>query len=196
MKISRLKTLLLAIAGAVIGARSIGIMFATNASAQEVLPTPAAPFKGQIGLRPSDSKPDFPQPVQAPKGAPNILLVLLDDVGFGAASTFGGPINTPTLERLAQNGLRYNEFHTTALCSPRRAADRTQPSHGSYWRHHGSRHWLSRLRHPYGQGHRDLRGGSKADGLEHSLVRQEPQRARLAEQPSRPIRSVADRAWF
>ena len=131
MKISRLKTLMLALAGAVIGASSIGIIFATNASAQEVLPTPAAPFKGQIGISAKDSKPDFPQPVQAPKGAPNILLVLLDDVGFGASSTFGGPINTPTLERLAQNGLRYNEFHTTALCSPTRAALLTGRNHHS-----------------------------------------------------------------
>jgi arylsulfatase len=92
------------------------------ASGQEVLPKPPAPFKGRIGLSYKDSKPDFPQPVQAPKGAPNILLVLLDDVGFGATSTFGGPINTPTLERLAKNGLRYTNFHTTALCSPTRAA--------------------------------------------------------------------------
>src|SRR5262245_10462375 len=131
MRISRLKTLMLAIAGAVIGASSIGIIFATNGSAQEVLPTPAAPFKGQIGISAKGSKPDFPQPVQAPKGAPNILLVLLDDVGFGASSTFGGPINTPTLERLAQNGLRYNEFHTTALCSPTRAALLTGRNHHS-----------------------------------------------------------------
>ena len=57
-------------------------------SAQEVLPQPPAPFKGQIGLSYKDSKPDFPQPVHAPKGAPNVLLVLLDDVGYGASSTF------------------------------------------------------------------------------------------------------------
>ena len=53
---------------------------------------------------------------------PNVLIVLLDDVGFGASSAFGGPINTPTAERLAANGLKYNRFHTTALCSPMRAA--------------------------------------------------------------------------
>jgi len=79
----------------------------TGAFAQEVLPVPPAPFKGQIGLSVKDSKSDFPKPVIAPKGAPNIVLVLLDDVGFGASSTFGGPIDTPTLERLAKNGLRY-----------------------------------------------------------------------------------------
>ena len=57
-----------------------------------------------------------------PAGAPNIVVVLLDDVGFGAASTFGGPVATPALEQLANDGLRYNRFHTTAICSPTRAA--------------------------------------------------------------------------
>ncbi|MFM0643622.1 arylsulfatase [Paraburkholderia bryophila] len=90
--------------------------------AQSVLPPPAQPFKGKIELRAKDSKVDFPRQTTAPAGAPNILLVLLDDVGFGAASTFGGPVDTPTLEQLAQHGLRYNEFHTTAMCSPTRAA--------------------------------------------------------------------------
>ena len=85
-----------------------------------VLPAPPQPFKGIVNLRAKDSKSDFPQPVQAPKGAPNVLLVLLDDVGFGATSTFGGPCSTPTFQKLADNGLKYNHFHTTALCSPTR----------------------------------------------------------------------------
>ena len=67
------------------------VPFVGGAAAQEVLPIPPAPFKGQIGLSAKDSKSDFPQPVQAPKGAPNVVLVMLDDVGFGASSTFGGP---------------------------------------------------------------------------------------------------------
>ena len=100
-------------------------------SAQEVLPTPPSPFKGTIGLSAKDSKSDFPQPVQAPSGAPNVVLILLDDVGFGASSTFGGPINTPTLDRLAQHGLRYTQFHTTALSSPTRAALLTGRNHHS-----------------------------------------------------------------
>jgi arylsulfatase len=69
--------------------------------------------------------------VEAPKGAPNILLIMTDDVGFGASSPFGGPIPTPTFERLAANGLRYNRFHTTALCSPTRAALITGRNHHS-----------------------------------------------------------------
>lgn len=64
----------------------------------------------------------FPQAAQAPKGAPNVILIMTDDVGFGSTSTFGGPIPTPAFDRLAKNGLRYNEFHTTAMCSPTRAA--------------------------------------------------------------------------
>ena len=165
-------------------------------SAQEVLPTPPAPFKGQIGLSAKDSKPDFPQPVQAPKGAPNIVLVLLDDVGFGASSTFGGPYQTPTLDRLAKSGLRYTQFHTTALCSPTRAALLTGRNHHSAHTGycHGDRHRLSRLRQPDGQGHGHRCRDSQAEGLEHRLVRQEPQRARLAEQPGRAVRPVADRS--
>ena len=105
--------------------------FGGGAAAQEVLPTPPAPFQGQIGLGVKDSKSDFPRPVQAPRGAPNVVVILLDDVGFGAASTFGGPIATPTLERLARNGLRYTQFHTTALSSPTRAALLTGRNHHS-----------------------------------------------------------------
>src|SRR5664279_2154659 len=91
-------------------------------SAQEVLPRPEPPFKGHIGRTVQESTKDFPQEVKAPKGAPNILLILTDDVGFGASSTFGGPIPTPTMDQLAAQGLRYTQFHTTALCSPTRAA--------------------------------------------------------------------------
>lgn len=95
------------------------------------LPPPDPAFKGKIGKTWKDSTPDFPKPVKAPAGAPNVLIVLLDDVGFGHASTFGGPINTPVLEKLANNGLMYNRFHTTALCSPSRAALLTGRNHHS-----------------------------------------------------------------
>ncbi len=102
---------------------------AANPLAQEVLPRPEPPFHGTIGRTVKDSKPDFPKEVQAPKGAPNILLIMTDDVGFAASSPFGGPIPTPTLGRLAANGLRYTQFHTTALCSPTRAALITGRNH-------------------------------------------------------------------
>lgn len=99
--------------------------------AQAVLPQATEPFTGKIELRANDSQVDFPHVRSAPAGAPNVLLVLLDDVGFGAASTFGGPIATPTLESLARQGLRYNQFHTTAMCSPTRAALLTGRNHHS-----------------------------------------------------------------
>lgn len=86
------------------------------------LPVADPPFKGKIGETFSSSQPSFPQPLTAPTGSPNVLLILLDDVGFGMASTFGGPVPTPHLDQLASNGLKYNRFHTTALCSPTRGA--------------------------------------------------------------------------
>lgn len=94
-----------------------------------MLPYPDARFNGQIGLSPSQSRPQFPAQVKAPEGAPNVLIVMTDDVGFGAVSTFGGPVPTPSLDRLAANGLRYNHFHTTAMCSPTRAALLTGRNH-------------------------------------------------------------------
>jgi arylsulfatase A-like enzyme len=96
-----------------------------------VLPKPQPPFQGVIGRTVKESKPDFPKGLEAPKGAPNVLLILTDDVGFGASNTFGGPIETPNFQRVADNGLRYNTFHTTALCSPTRAALITGRNHHS-----------------------------------------------------------------
>jgi len=100
---------------------------------REVLPIPD---KQHVGLTTYDAKdPDskFPpiEPLRPPKGAPNVLIVLIDDVGFGASSAFGGPCHTSAAERLAANGLRYNRFHTTALCSPTRQALLTGRNHHS-----------------------------------------------------------------
>src|SRR6195952_3569976 len=85
------------------------------------------PHRQHVGLTTYDAKdPDsaFPpiEPLRPPAGAPNVLIVLIDDCGFGAASAFGGAIQTPNAERLAAGGLKYNKYHTTALCSPTRAA--------------------------------------------------------------------------
>ncbi|ULQ53334.1 arylsulfatase [Flavihumibacter fluvii] len=87
-----------------------------------ILPFPDPGFSGTIDSNAVASKPDFPVMPSAPKGAPNVIIIMTDDVGYGASSTFGGPIATPTFDKLAANGLRYNQFHTTALCSPTRAA--------------------------------------------------------------------------
>ncbi|WP_322861474.1 arylsulfatase [Mycobacterium europaeum] len=90
-----------------------------------------ARFDGGLNPSTADSTPVRPSIVAPPAGAPNVVVVLLDDVGFGAASTFGGPVPTPALDRVAGAGLRYNQFHTTALCSPTRAALLTGRNHHS-----------------------------------------------------------------
>ncbi len=95
------------------------------------LPPPPQKFKGQIEPNAVDSTPYWPELVVPPKGAPNILLIMTDDVGFSAPSTFGGVIPTPALDRIAGMGLRYTRFHTTALCSPTRAALLTGRNHHS-----------------------------------------------------------------
>jgi arylsulfatase len=95
------------------------------------LPNPPQPFRGEIDPNAAQSKPYWPALVTPPKGAPNILLIMTDDVGFSAPSTFGGVIPTPALDRVAQMGLRYTRFHTTALCSPTRAALLTGRNHHS-----------------------------------------------------------------
>ena len=93
------------------------------------LPVKSPEFKGKISETFENSKQDYPQPVEAPKGAPNVVLVLIDDFGFGHPGTFGGPIPTPAIDGLAKQGLRYNTFHTTAICSPTRAALLTGRNH-------------------------------------------------------------------
>ena len=94
------------------------------------LPIPTEQKVGKIAPTVEGSDPiEWPREVAAPEGAPNVLLIMTDDVGFGATEVFGGPVPTPTYARLAENGLRYNRFHTTALCSPTRAALLTGRNH-------------------------------------------------------------------
>ncbi len=92
--------------------------------ARTMLPIPDRPAPGLTTYDAKDPDTAFPpiEPLLPPAGAPNVLVILIDDVGFGASSAFGGPCNTPTAERLAAGGLRYNRFHTTALCAPTRQA--------------------------------------------------------------------------
>ena len=100
---------------------------------RDILPIPDAKH---VGLTTYDAKdPDTTYPpitaLRPPKAAPNVLVVMLDDVGFGGSSAFGGPCSTPTAERLAAGGLKLNRFHTTALCSPTRQALLTGRNHHS-----------------------------------------------------------------
>ncbi|MEI8700851.1 arylsulfatase [Mesorhizobium sp. ISC15] len=98
-----------------------------------VLPIPSRPRTGLITYDAKDPDTKFPpiEQLRPPKGAPNVIVILIDDAGFGASSAFGGPCNTPNAERLAKRGLKYNRFHTTALCSPTRQALLTGRNHHS-----------------------------------------------------------------
>lgn len=93
------------------------------------LPNPTPPFAGTVGRLLDESEAVPLQGLRPPANFPNVVLILLDDVGFGTCSTFGGPVPTPTVDRVARAGLRYNQFHTTALCSPTRAALLTGRNH-------------------------------------------------------------------
>ena len=98
---------------------------------RHVLPIPDQAYAGLVTYDAKDPATSFPpiEPLRPPSGAPNVLIMLLDDVGFAASSPFGGPISCPTAERLAAGGLRFNRFHTTALCSPTRQALLTGRNH-------------------------------------------------------------------
>ena len=126
---------LLAFAGSAAYAQQItgtpGSPSATTTLDGRYVPNPPAPFGGVINLDATNSTPYWPPTVVPPKGAPNVLLIITDDVGFGAPSTFGGVIPTPALDRIANAGLRYTQFHSTALCSPTRAALITGRNHHS-----------------------------------------------------------------
>ncbi|MEL7210753.1 MAG: sulfatase-like hydrolase/transferase, partial [Actinomycetota bacterium] len=98
---------------------------------REILPIPDVPVQAEPALHAGDTAAPPIVPLRPPEGAPNVLIVLIDDMGFGCTSAFGGPVEMPTLERLAADGLTYNRFHTTALCSPTRQALLTGRNHHS-----------------------------------------------------------------
>ena len=110
---------------------TLGSADATTTIDGKQLPPPPPKFGGVIKQAPTDSTPWWPPRVVPPKGAPNVLLIMTDDQGYGVPSTFGGVIPTPSLDRVANAGLRYIQFHSTALCSPTRAALITGRNHHS-----------------------------------------------------------------
>src|SRR5579872_5099466 len=111
--------------------QNIGSPDGTRTIPGDVLPPVDLPWGGKIGLNAVQSTSWWQPRVVPPAGAPNILLIMTDDVGFGAPSTFGGVIPTPALDRIAKAGLRFTNFHSTALCSPTRAALITGRNHHS-----------------------------------------------------------------
>ena len=104
---------------------------ATTTIDGKTLPPEPPKFGGVIKEDAKDSKPYWPPSVVPPKGAPNVLLIMTDDQGYGVSGTFGGVIPTPNMDRIAKAGLRYTQFHSTALCSPTRAALITGRNHHS-----------------------------------------------------------------
>ena len=132
----------------ILSALTLILLLSVSANAQQITGTPGSPsatttidgaqlpappekFGGKIEREATKSKPYWPARIVPPKGAPNVLLIMTDDAGYGVASTFGGVIPTPALDRIAQEGLRYTNFHSTALCSPTRAALITGRNHHS-----------------------------------------------------------------
>src|SRR5438477_4372584 len=137
---SKRNTLIAAIAIGIFGSGQLpaqqisgtpGSPAATTTIQGDQLPAPPPKFGGKIERTTKGSKPYWPARIEPPKGAPNVLLIMTDDSGFGVPSTFGGVIPTPTMDRLAKSGLRYNNIHSTALCSPTRAALITGRNHHS-----------------------------------------------------------------
>ena len=163
---------------------------------RDVLPIPDRPYAGGL---PRCEGPDakFPpiEPLRPPAGAPNVLVVLLDDVGFGASSAFGGPCATPTAERLAAGGLKYNRFHTTALCSPTRAALLTGRNH-----HTVGMGGITEIA-TSAPGYNSIRPNTcaplaetlQAERLLDRAVRQVPRGAGVGDEPDGPVRRLADR---
>jgi arylsulfatase A-like enzyme len=137
MKISAFVTfvsLLLFLTSPILAQQTTGVPGAPDATTTidgKYIPPPPPKFGGEIGLQASQSKPYWPAQVVPPKGAPNVLLIMTDDQGYGVSGTFGGVIPTPALDRIARMGLRYTQFHSTALCSPTRAALITGRNHHS-----------------------------------------------------------------
>ncbi|RZK00149.1 MAG: arylsulfatase [Novosphingobium sp.] len=111
---------------------------------RRVLPVAATPFAGTIAENIADAKGTPQTPVRAPQGAPNVFLMMSDDVGFAMSSAFGGPVPTPNFEKLAAQGQRYNRFHTTGICSPSRAALLTGRNH-----HNAGVGWLTDVPSPF-----------------------------------------------
>ena len=164
---------------------------------RDVLPVPDVTPAGLTTYDAKDPDTAFPpiEPLRPPEGAPNVLIVLIDDVGFGASSAFGGPINTPNAERLAATGLKYNRFHTTALCSPTRAALLSGRNH-----HTVGMGGITEIA-TSAPGYNSIRPNTcaplardaEAERLLDGAVRQVPRGAGLGDEPDGPVRQLAHR---
>ena len=167
---------------------------------RSILPIPDKPYAGPVYDDAKDPRAVFEPivPVRPPDGAPNVLVILLDDVGFGAASAFGGPCRTPTAERLAGTGLSFSRFHTTALCAPTRQALLTGRNHHAVGMGAITEIATSapgvHLR-PSAVGG-SVGGGTAAQRVRDRAVRQMPRGPGVADQPGRTLRRMAHRRWW
>ena len=160
------------------------------------LPIATPERTGFMAYDPKDPDSKFPpiEQLRPPKGAPNVLIILIDDAGFGLASAFGGPCQTPNAEKLAAVGLKYNRFHTTALCSPSRQALLTGCNHHSAGMGGiteiatGAPGYNSVLPHDFAVG-----ANAQAQRLLDGAVRQMPRGAGVGDEPGRAVRRVANR---
>ena len=168
---------------------------ATTTISGKQLPAPDPPFGGVIKDDALQSKPWWAPRIVPPKQAPNVLLIITDDAGFGVPSTFGGVIPTPTMDRIANEGLRYNRMFSTALCSPTRAALITGRNH------HSAGFGVISEQSTGFPGYNSIIDKDKAtigrvlldNGYSTVVVRQGPQHAGVRGQPGRALRPVADR---
>ena len=175
----------------------LSLLFATAASAQEILPFPPTPSASKAGLTIETSTyKKRVEPKRLADGAPNILIILMDDVGPGTPSTYGGEINTPTLDRVAKMGVSFNRFHSTAMCSPTRASLLTGRNHTlrRQWPDRGDGQRLRRLFSgviPEVVG--DRRRSAQELRLQHRRLGQVAQHARGTDHQQGAVRVLADR---
>ena len=178
---------------------SLGAMFPVSLAAQEVLPFPPTPSASTPGLTMQDSVyKKRVTPSRLPKDAPNILIIMIDDVGPAVASTYGGEINTPALDRVAKAGVSYNRFHSTAMCSPTRASLLTGRNHqrvGNGQICELANDWDG-FSGTIPKSSRMCRRGAQGLRLQHGRVRQVAQHARRADHLEGPVRLLADRLWL
>ena len=164
---------------------------------REVLPIPDRPYDGPVFEDAKDPEAKFPpiEPLRPPAGAPNVLIVLIDDAGFGCSSAFGGPCQTPTAERLAGEGLKFTPLpHDGAvLADARGAALGPQPPHGRDGRDHGDRDLGAGLQLDPPEHVRAAGRDAEAQRLRDRAVRQVPRGAGVGDEPARPVRLVAER---
>ena len=171
---------------------------AQTAPDRTVLPIhePQYPHSTVFDVRNATPPPRFE--VKAPAGAPNVLIVLIDDMGFGQSSAFGGPINMPTAERLANNGLRYNHFHTTALsfADPGGSSFRAQSPHEQYRFDHGDLDDVPGKHRPAPRERGPAGDDAAVQRLRNRCIREEPRDRRVGSQPVRSDGSLADPQRF